>query len=110
MSDDRERIDRLEKRQDKLEDIHVETISKIGDLVTELRVTNENNKHVNRDIEELKSTQKSMQKDLVQMGLQQAENKPMIDLVKGLNNRIWMLIAVAVAGALATVGSLQLGG
>ncbi|AUR81346.1 TMhelix containing protein [Vibrio phage 1.039.O._10N.286.55.A2] len=110
MSDDRERISRIERQQDELGKMHAETLSKMGELVTEFRVSNENTKHINKDIEELKQVTKSNQDSIHNIEKQQAESKPMIEIVKNLNNKLWGLIVTAIGGCMIVVYSLQSGG
>ena len=109
MSDERERINRLENRQDELVKMHAETLEQMGELVVEFRVSNENAKHLNRDIEELKAATKANQASIHTIEKQNAENRPMIEIVKNLNNKLWALIVTAIAGAVTVVYSLQAG-
>lgn len=102
----KQRQEAMEARQDKQEAIHTETMIKIGELVTELKVSNANNAHRDKEVDSLKIEVKEIRSTQVEILKQQSENKPMIDLVKGLNTRIWALIAAAVAGSLGIVGMI----
>lgn len=103
MAEIKARLEATEKRQDKSDAVHTETMHKLGELITELKVSNANNSHRDKEIESLKSEVKDIRGTQIEILKQQSENKPMIDLVKGLNTRIWALIASALAGSLGIV-------
>ncbi|CAH9013156.1 putative TMhelix containing protein [Vibrio phage 199E37-1] len=109
MSYEKERVDRLEAEQIQHRKMHTEMLEKMGELVTEFRVSNENSKHVSNDIEELKAATKANQDSIHNIEKQNAENKPMMEIVKNLNNKLWGLIVTAIAGAVTVIYSLQAG-
>ena len=104
MAEIKARLDKTEMRQDRSESVHTETMLKLGELVTELKVSNANNAHRDKEVESLKVEVKEIQKTQIEILKQQSENKPMIDLVKGLNTKILALVVAAVAGSVGVVG------
>lgn len=99
----RERQDAMEKRQDSMEKLHQELMSKLGELVTVMQVANANATHRDKDIDDIKATLKGAIITLSEVQKKQSEDKPIIELVKNLNARVWALIVTAIGGALGTI-------
>ena len=104
MSD--ERINRIEERQDKQESMHNETMKNINSLVTALEVQaskfdaiiEQHNKH-DETIEKLRS-------EIVTLKETQASFRPFIDIVKSINQRIWIMLFTGLASVIGLVWTM----
>lgn len=105
---DPKRIDKLEERQDRQEQMHYEAVKVMTEVATELRVTNSQFANISERQDKLENRLDKISDKTNELKNTQEGFRPFIDLVKSINNRIWFLLIGGI-GTMAFVVWSKLG-
>lgn len=98
-----ERIDRIEKRQDRQESMYTETIKSINESVIAVKVLTEKLDMTIKYQEEQKKVNESYDERIRNLEMNQASFRPFVDMMKSINQKVWGMIIGGLASMLGLV-------
>lgn len=82
--------------------MHVDSMSKLGELCSDVRALVIELRHTQKGFEEVSGRVGEVEKQLHIMQIQNAENRPFMEIAKSMNRNVWLAITAAILGILGT--------
>lgn len=82
--------------------MHMDSMSKLGELCSDVRALVIELRHTQKGSEELNGRIGELEKEMHAVQLENATNKPILDIARSMNRSVWMTIAAAIVAVIGT--------
>ena len=82
--------------------MHVDSMSKLGELCGDVRALVIELRHTQKGFDDLAGRIGEVEKQTHAMQIENAENRPILDIARSMNRNVWMTIGAAVLAVAGT--------
>ena len=82
--------------------MHVDSMSKLGELCSDVRALVIELRHTQKGFEEVSGRVGEVEKQVHAMQIENATNRPILDIARSMNRNVWLAIGAAVLAVAGT--------